>query len=285
VNAYIKETKDLIATAITDPFTNFGSTISANIGDMENKGVEVDLNAVVFESDDFQLNLGYNVSFNDNTITRLDNEQNVGGISGGIGNTVQYHQTGLAPFTYYVFKQIYDADGKPIEGAFADLNSDGVINNDDKYFYKDPYADINMGATLNIRYKAFDLSVAGRASIGNYVYNNNASTASIMSATQLNRLDNLNAGFMNHEFNTISDKNFLSDYFIQNASFFRLDNVTLGYTINTDMFNAPIRLFVSADNLMVEADYTGIDPEISGGLDNNFYPRSRVVSVGVDLNF
>lgn len=90
---------------------------------------------------------------------------------------------------------------------------------------------------------------------------------------------------MNHEFNTISDKNFLSDYFIQNASFFRLDNVTLGYTINTDMFNAPIRLFVSADNLMVETDYTGIDPEISGGLDNNFYPRSRVVSVGVDLNF
>ena len=93
----------------------------------------------------------------------------------------RYHQNGLAPFTYYVFKQIYDADGKPIEGAFADLNSDGVINNDDKYFYKDPYADINMGATLNLRYKDLDLSIAGRASIGNYVYNNNASTASIMS--------------------------------------------------------------------------------------------------------
>ena len=285
VNAYIKETKDLIATAITDPFTNFGSTISANIGDMENKGIEVDLNAVVFESDDFQLNLGYNVSFNDNTITRLENEQNVGGISGGIGNTIQYHQTGLAPFTYYVYKQIYDADGKPIEGAYADLNSDGVINNDDKYFYKDPYADINMGATLNLRYKAFDLSVAGRASIGNYVYNNNASTASIMSATQLNRLDNLNAGFLNHGFNTISDKNFLSDYFIQNASFFRLDNVTLGYTIDNAMMKSPIRLFVSADNLMVVTDYTGIDPELIGGIDNNFYPRSRVVSVGVDLNF
>ena len=286
VNAYIKETKDLIATAITDPFTNFGSTISANIGDMENKGVEVDLNAVVVESDDLRLNLGYNVSFNDNTITRLDNEQNVGGISGGIGNTVQYHQNGLAPFTYYVFKQIYDSDGKPIEGAFADLNSDGVINNDDKYFYKDPYADINMAATFNLRYKDLDLSIAGRASIGNYVYNNNASTASVMSATQLNRLDNLTRNFLNHEFNTISDKNFLSDYFIQNASFFRLDNITLGYTINKDISVGPIiRLFLSADNLMVVTDYTGIDPEISGGLDNNFYPRSRVASFGVDLNF
>ena len=135
VNAYIKETKDLIATAITDPLPTLVQRFR-RIGDMENKGL-VDLNAVVVESDDLRLNLGYNVSFNDNTITRLDNEQNVGSISGGL--LILFSTTKWFSTLYLLcIKQIYDADGKPIEGAFADLNSDGVINNDDKYFYKDP---------------------------------------------------------------------------------------------------------------------------------------------------
>jgi len=147
INAYVKKTNDLIATAVIDPFTNFGTTIDANIGDMENKGVEIQLNSTLFESDDLKFDISYNVSINDNKITRLDNEQNVGGI--GFGAFLQRHETGKSPYSYYVYKQIYDHKGRPIEGSYADLNGDGRINNDDRYFYKDPYADVLMGLTAS----------------------------------------------------------------------------------------------------------------------------------------
>ncbi|MDA7813028.1 SusC/RagA family TonB-linked outer membrane protein [Flavobacteriaceae bacterium] len=143
LNAYIKKTNDLIATAVIDPFTNFGTTIDANIGDMENKGIELQLNSTLYESDDLKFDLSYNISVNDNKITRLDNDQNVGGI--GFGAFLQKHETGKAPYSYYVYKQIYDHKGRPIEGSYADLNGDGRINNDDRYTYKDPYADVLMG--------------------------------------------------------------------------------------------------------------------------------------------
>ena len=151
INAYVKKTNDLIATAVIDPFTNFGTTIDANIGDMENKGVEIQLNSTLFESDDLKFDISYNVSINDNKITRLDNEQNVGGI--GFGAFLQRHETGKSPYSYYVYKQIYDHKGRPIEGSYADLNGDGRINNDDRYFYKDPYADVLMGLTASVTYK------------------------------------------------------------------------------------------------------------------------------------
>jgi len=286
INAYIKNTEDLIATAVTDPFTNFGSTISANIGDMENKGIEIDLSTIPIVSDDFNFEINYNVSFNDNTITRLNNDQRVGGISGGVGNTIQRHQEGKAPFSYHVYKQIYNAEGKPIEGAFADLNDDGIINEDDKYFYKDPFADINMGASLRMTYKNLDFSVSGRSSIGNYVYNNSASGANYMAATQLSRLDNQNASLIETGFLSYSDKSLISDHFIENASFLRIDNITLGYKINLedDDFSLPVRLYFSLDNPHVITNYSGIDPEIFGGIDNNFYPRSKTISFGMDIN-
>ena len=286
INAYIKNTEDLIATAVTDPFTNFGSTISANIGDMENKGVEIDISTLPVVSDDLNIEINYNISFNDNTITKLNNDQRVGGISGGVGNTIQRHQEGKAPFSYHVYKQIYNAEGKPIEGAFADLNDDGIINEDDKYFYKDPFADINMGASLRMTYKNLDFSVSGRSSIGNYVYNNSASGANYMAATQLSRLDNQNASLIETGFLSINDKSLISDHFIENASFLRIDNITIGYTTNieSDKLDLPIRFYISLDNPEVITNYSGIDPEIFGGIDNNFYPRSRTISFGMDIN-
>ncbi len=279
VNAYLKKTKDLIATAVTDPFTNFGSTIPANIGDMENKGIEFELTALLANSDDLSVSLTYNMAYNKNTITRLENIQAVGDIAGGVGNKIQRHEVGKAPYAFYVFKQIYDAQGKPIEGSFADLNNDGVISLDDRYFYKDPYADMIMGTTLNVRYKNFDLSVAGRASFGNYVYNNGASTASIQGAMVLERLGNQHASYLDNGFQNISVNNLLSDHFIENASFFRLDNITLGYNFKK------ARLYVTADNLALTTNYSGIDPEITGGIDNNFYPRSTAISAGINYRF
>lgn len=284
VNVYKKETNDLIAASTTDPFTNFGTTIDANIGDMENKGIEVVLNTTPIKKDDFELNLGYNIAINDNEITRLNNEQKVGTF--GFGTSIQRHRVGRAPYSFYVYKQIYDEAGKPIEGAYADLNGDGTINNDDLYFYKDPYADILMGLTLSMRYKKFDFSAVSRASLGNYVYNNNAAGATtLFPVSRLTYNINVNAAILDHGFNQQTPENQLSDHFVRNASFFRLDNVTLGYSV-PNLFNSmSARFFVTANNLLVITDYDGIDPEITGGLDDSFYPRSRVFALGVDFNF
>ncbi len=283
VNAYIKNTNDLIATAIVDPFTNFGTSISANIGDMENKGIEVELNYTVVDTEDFGFSLSYNVAMNDNTITRLENEQNVGSL--GLGNNLQRHEEGKSPFAYYVYKQIYDANGKPIEGAYADLNGDGLINIDDRYFYKDPYADVLMGLTANLRYKQFDLSVVSRASIGNYSYNQMSASSNLSQITNLSRLSNVHQDYLDTGFLFFSDKNTVSDHYIQNASFFRLDNITLGYTFENAIQDNPLRIYLTGDNLFVATNYNGIDPEITGGIDSNFYPRSRAIALGLDLTF
>jgi len=283
LNLYLKKTNDLIATAVIDPFTNFGTTIDANIGDMENKGVELQLNSTLYESDDLKFNISYNVSINNNKITRLENEQNVGGV--GFGAFLQRHETGKAPYSYYVYKQIYDHKGRPIEGAFADLNGDGKINNDDRYFYKDPYADVLMGLTASITYKNFDFSMASRASIGNYSSNRMSASSNENQIWNLGRLSNVHTSYLETGFLFFSDKNTVSDHYIQNASFFKLDNVTLGWTLDNVIENNPMRLYISADNLLTITEYDGIDPEITGGIDSNFYPRSRVIALGLDINF
>ena len=283
LNAYVKKTNDLIATAVIDPFTNFGTTIDANIGDMENKGVELQLNSTVYESDDLKFDLSYNVSINDNEVTRLDNEQNVGGI--GFGAFLQRHETGKSPYSYYVYKQIYDHKGRPIEGSYADLNGDGRINNDDRYFYKDPYADVLMGLSASITYKDFDLSMASRASLGNYSSNRMAAASNENQIWNLGRLSNVHTSYLDTGFLYFSDKNGVSDHYIQNASFFKLDNVTLGWTVDNVIDNNPMRLYISADNLLTITEYDGVDPEITGGIDSNFYPRSRAIALGLDINF
>ena len=283
LNAYVKKTNDLIATAVIDPFTNFGTTIDANIGDMENKGVEFQLNSTLFESDDLKFDINYNVAINDNKITRLDNEQNVGGI--GFGAFLQRHETGKSPYSYYVYKQIYDHKGRPIEGSYADLNGDGRINNDDRYFYKDPYADVLMGLSASITYKDFDLSMASRASLGNYSSNRMAAASNENQIWNLGRLSNVHTSYLDTGFLYFSDKNGVSDHYIQNASFFKLDNVTLGWTVDNVIDNNPMRLYISADNLLTITEYDGVDPEITGGIDSNFYPRSRAIALGLDINF
>ena len=283
LNAYVKKTNDLIATAVIDPFTNFGTTIDANIGDMENKGVEFQLNSTLFESDDLKFDINYNVSINDNKITRLDNEQNVGGI--GFGAFLQRHETGKSPYSYYVYKQIYDHKGRPIEGSYADLNGDGRINNDDRYFYKDPYADVLMGLSASITYKDFDLSMASRASLGNYSSNRMAAASNENQIWNLGRLSNVHTSYLDTGFLYFSDKNGVSDHYIQNASFFKLDNVTLCWTVDNVIDNNPMRLYISADNLLTITEYDGVDPEITGGIDSNFYPRSRAIALGLDINF
>ncbi|QYA27205.1 TonB-dependent receptor [Gramella sp. MT6] len=286
VNAYLKKTEDLISFVTVDPFTNFSNGIDNNIGDMENRGVEFEINVVPVQTEDFTWSIGYNISYNENEITRLPDEVQTGDIDGGTGNTIQLHKEGHSPFSYWVFKQVYDEAGRPIEGAYVDRNGDNQINDDDKYLYKDPYADIIMGLNTNLNYKSWDLAIVSRANIGNYAYNNMASSRSYeLRATENSVLRNLHSDYYNTGFVSSTETNLLSDYYIQDASFFRLDNITLGYTLPEIFSESSLRIYGSVQNVLTITDYEGLDPEINQGIDNNFYPRPRSFAIGANLNF
>jgi len=286
VNAYYKKTEDLISFVTIDPFTNFSNGIDKNIGDMENKGLEFELNVVPVRTDDFNWSIGYNIAYNENEITNLPDQVEKGGISGGTGNKVQLHKEGFAPFSYWVYKQVYNEAGNPIEGAYVDRNGDNQINDDDKYLYKDPNADITMGLNTNLNFKNWDLSIVSRANLGNYAYNNMASSrAHLNRATANNILTNLHTDYYNAGFQNITETNLQSDYYVQEASFFKLDNITLGHTFDNIMEASNLRIYGTVQNVLTITDYEGLDPEIDGGIDNNFYPRPRTFTVGVNLNF
>lgn len=287
VNAYIKKTEDLISLVTVDPFTNFSNAIDKNIGDMENKGIEFEINATPVQTEDFTWNVGYNISFNDNELTNLPDEVEVGGINGGTGNSIQLHKEGYAPYSFWVYKQVYDDQNRPIEGAVVDRNGDNQINNADRYLYKDPFADIIMGFNTSVNYKNWDLSVATRANLGNYAYNNMASSKTYGLRSRENSiLTNLHTDYFNTGFNTLTEVNLQSDYYVQDASFFKVDNITLGYTLRDFIDDdLSVRLYGSVQNVLTITDYDGLDPEIYGGIDNNFYPRPRSFVFGVNLDF
>ncbi|MDG3583996.1 SusC/RagA family TonB-linked outer membrane protein [Galbibacter pacificus] len=286
VNAYIKKTENLISNVTVDPFTNFSNSIQKNIGDMVNKGIEFELNAIPVQTDNFNWSIGYNISFNDNELTNLPDQVEVGEINGGTGNRIQLHKEGYAPYSFWVYKQVYDENGRPIEGAVVDRNGDNQINNDDRYLYKNPYADVIMGLNTNLNYKNWDLAVVTRANLGNYVYNNMASSKSYeRRATENSILTNLHTDYYNTGFKALTEVNLESDYYVQNASFFKIDNITLGYTLRDFIENTNLRFYGSAQNVLIVTNYNGLDPEINGGIDNNFYPRPRSFVFGVNLNF
>lgn len=286
LNLYRKETRELISNTIIDPFTNFGNRIAANIGDMENKGVEWMINVVPVRKSNLEWAIDFNMAFNENTVTKLPDQQFVGGISGGTGNSVQTHLEGLGPFSYLVYKQVYDEEGTPIEGAYVDRNGDMIINETDKYLYWDPYPDILMGLGTNLYYRNFDLRIMSRASIGNYNYFNIASYTSYFNrATENAILTNLHADYLNTRFVNSTESNLLSDHYVQEASYFKLDNITLGYTFPRLVGNSSLKVYGSAQNILTITDYQGVDPEIPGGIDNNFYPRPKSFVFGINIDF
>ena len=285
VNIYQKTTRDLIAYTLVDPFTNFGNRIDANIGDMENKGIELNFNFPLMITDDYENIIDFNIAFNDNVVTRLPDQQFIGGISGGVGNTIQTHVEGEAPYSFLVYQQVYDSSGSPIEGVYVDRNNDNIINDDDRYIKEDPFADIIMGLTNSIRYKDWDFSVTARASIGNYAYNNLASNAVFNAAASINNiLNNIHSDYLSTGFMDFTENSLLSDHYIQEASFVKIDNISIGYNMTTNS-GCKIRFFGSLQNVATFTDYEGIDPEIYGGIDNNFYPRPQTGVFGVTFEF
>ncbi len=285
LDVYRKVTKDLIASSTIDPFTNFANRINANVGDMENKGIELGLTLTPIRNDNVRWSVSYNITYNDNEITRMPDAQTVGGISGGTGNNVQRHQEGEIPYAFFVYQQVYGADGKPLENVFVDRNSDGVINSNDRYFYKSPFAPVTMGLSTDFNYKNWDLNITTRASIGNYVYNNTQSRLDQLSEIYQNSiLSNAIASYYGTSFFRHSDQAWLSDYYVENASFFKLDNITLGYSFPTHS-KLGVRVYGTMQNVLTITKYTGLDPEVYGGIDNNFYPRPRTYLVGLNINF
>lgn len=288
LDVYMKKTKDLIAKVYVDPFTNFGNMIDRNIGDMENKGVEFNINADIVKSKDIDFTVGYNIAFNDNKITNLSTDNLTGGIDGGTGNNIQIHREGYSPYSFYTYKQIYDSNGKPIEGAYEDLNGDGIINDNDRYINESPYAKITMGFNAFLRVKNWDFSASARANLGNYAYNNVASAKGYSrkaTGNGQNYLSNVHTDYYNTGFVNITETNLLSDYFVQDASFLRIDNITLGYNLNQPIKGMDIRLYGAVQNVAVFTNYDGLDPEMFGGIDNNFYPRPRTFVFGLNVKF
>lgn len=289
LEVYLKESNDLLANVAISDGSNFSNSGFQNIGKFTSKGIEFSIGSDIVETDDLKIDVNYNVSFNQTEIDELALEQDirVGGIGGGTGGTVQLHSQGYAPFSYYVYKQLYEVDGTPIEGAYADLNQDDIINDSDRYIYKKPDADVLMGFQSNINYKAFDLSFNLRASIGNYMYNNvNSSRAQYDNLQDVTALGNLPVSVLETGFNTTSDV-IISDIFIENASFLKMDNVTLGYTFKgfNNHDTSSIRLWTGVQNVFTITNYSGLDPEVFGGIDNTVYPRPRTFLVGANIKF
>ena len=287
VNAYMKETKNLIASSSVDPFTNFGNRIDANIGDMENKGIELSFDYTPIQNENFEWSINYNISFNDNKVTRLPFDQAVGGISGGVGNNIQTHTEGQTPYSFLVYQQVYDASGAAIEGVYIDRNGDDIINDDDRYIKESPFADVIMGFNTNLKYKNWDLSVISRANFGNYAYNNVASNAVFSQAIGNSGgfLRNIHSDYLYTGFMDYTETSLLSDHYVKEASFFKIDNITLGYTLKDAYKDTDIRFYGSAQNVLTVTNYEGLDPEIYGGIDNNFYPRPRSFVFGVNIDF
>jgi TonB-linked SusC/RagA family outer membrane protein len=295
IDFYYKKTKDLLSTAAQPAGTNFSNTIIANIGSMENRGVEFTLNAEPIVRDNFTWNVNFNITYNKNKITNLTLQPDpkfignkVGGIAGGTGNTIQIQAVGYSRSSFYVYQQVYDESGNPIEGLFTDRNRDGIINEKDLYEYKSPDPKVFLGLSNSFSYKNWSAGFVLRASFGNYMYNNvyaNLGRANIITAST-GILTNLSTNYLNTKFAGADGNELLSDYYVQNASFLRMDVINIGYNVGKVFRNAAnLRLSAIAQNVFVITKYKGLDPEIGSGIDNNFYPRPRTFSIGMNLDF
>ncbi len=295
VDFYLKKTSDLLNDVNQSAGTNFAPIALANVGNMENKGVEFNINTQIVRKKDLSVDFGFNATYNRNRITKLTfsedpnyEGQRFGGISGGTGSSILINSVGYNRGAFFVYKQVYDANGKPIDNLFEDINRDGVITEKDLYRYKSGNPDVFMGFTGNVDYKRFNLGFIARASLGNYMYNNVHSSTGIQRniINPLNYLSNGSSNVLESGFTGSGQRFFQSDYYVQNASFLRMDNINIGYNIGK-LFNdkATLRANANVQNAFVITKYKGADPEINNGIDNNFYPRPRTYVLGVNLDF
>lgn len=261
-----------------------------NVGKIENEGIEVNLNVVPVKTEKATWDLNFNFSKFNPVVTYISQDVSddylirTGGISGGVGNNVQGITKGQVLNSFYVYQQLYDVDGKPINGAYVDRNNDGVLNESDKYFFHSPNPDAIFGFSTKFTYGKWDLGMSMRAVLGNYVYNNAASNSSVQDIATNGFLKNGEASVLNYQF---TSPQLFSDIFIEDASFLRMDNLSLGYNFGDFLGNnkSNLRVTAMAQNLFVITNYSGVDPEVFGNIDNGFYQRPKVYSLGFNFQF
>lgn len=290
LDVYSKESNDLFQTAPVPDGSNFSNRGIQNVGSFTTKGIEFSINADVVKTADFNLNLNFNVAHFEREITELANNSNIylGDAGVGTGSTAQIFSEGWAPYSFYVYKQLYNSANQPVEGAYADLNGDGIINGNDRYIYKNPDPAATFGFATNMNYKNWDFSFNLRASVGNHVYNAvDAGRAQYDNLLQNQALGNIPSQVLDTNFNTTADV-YLSDLYVENASFLRMDNITLGYTFENWLKsgNSSVRVFTGLQNAFVITDYSGLDPEVfDNGMDKTIYPRQQSILFGFNLKF
>ena len=294
VDYYYRETTDLINDATVSVGSNFRNVVKSNIGSLENRGIEASLTVRPIQTEDVQWEVTANFTYNKNKITELTGEGDIimtGSISAGTGNQVQAHAVGHPAYSFYVFQQVYDADGIPLEGVYVDRNADGVINEADRYFYKSPAAPYTAGLSTRLQVKNWDLGFGLRASFDNYNYWDRGAGFSNIAMRydgSFNYLQNAMPYAIDNGWTTYDHVK--TDYFVRNASFLKCDNITLGYSF-ADLFKAGSyngltgRIYLAATNVFTVTKYDGLDPEVFGGIDNEAYPRPFTIQCGLNLNF
>jgi TonB-dependent starch-binding outer membrane protein SusC len=290
---YYRKTNDMINEIPVPAGSNLTNYITTNVGNMENKGVEFAIFTKPVVKNDWTWGLNFNATYSVNEITKLTATSDtnylgvlVGNIAGGVGSTCQINSVGYARNTYFVYEQVYDDAGNPIEGMYVDRNHDGQVDDADRYHYKSADPKFYFGISTSLSYKNFDLYMSGRANLGNYVYNNVSSENGVYERLYRNEgpyLSNITADVYDVKF--VSPR-YLSDYYVQDGSFFKMDNISLSYLFDNLVDDRlDLRLSLTVDNAFTITNYKGIDPEIGNGIDNRIYPRPRVYSLGVNLTF
>ncbi|MEX6689081.1 SusC/RagA family TonB-linked outer membrane protein [Danxiaibacter flavus] len=292
IDFYYKKTSDLLSVIPIPVGSNFANQLLTNVGNVENRGIEFNINANAVRTSNFNWDIGFNFTYNVNKITKLTAVADssflgnpTGGIAGATGYNIQMNSVGYNTNSFFVYKQVYDANGKPIEGAYQDLNKDGIINQKDLYHYKSPFPKFILGFSTQLNYKQWGLNMVMRANLGNYMYNNVASNLD-RTQTMLNPLEYLQNGTTDVLNTNFKYSQALSDYYVQNASFLKMDNIGLTYNLGK-LGKSRFGLILNANcqNVFTVTKYTGVDPEIFGGIDNKFYPRPRIYTVGANLAF
>lgn len=290
IDFYTRKTKDLLASVPTAAGTNFSKTILTNVGNVDSKGIEVSLNATPIQTKDWEWNLSYNFTWQSMKVKNLSLIKGGSQTNVKVGPSIDAYQfqvlsEGYEPYMFYVYHQLYDSKtGKPIEGAYADLNNDGEINESDLYRYHSPAPKYIMGLSTSLRYKQLTLGMSFRANIDNYVYNGMGMSTGAFETVSYNnsQLNNLNTSFLKTGFKT---RQYLSDYYVENASFLKLDNLSLSYNVGKINKWASLTVSAMVQNVFTITGYSGTDPEVPNGMDNSFYPRPRTYSVSLGLQF
>lgn len=290
IDFYTRKTKDLLASVPTAAGTNFSKTILTNVGNVDSKGIEASLNATPIQTKDWEWNLSYNFTWQNMKVKNLSLIKGGSQTNVKVGPSIDAYQfqvlsEGYEPYMFYVYHQLYDSKtGKPIEGAYADLNNDGEINESDLYRYHSPAPKYIMGLSTSLRYKQLTLGMSFRANIDNYVYNGMGMSTGAFETVSYNnsQLNNLNTSFLKTGFKT---RQYLSDYYVENASFLKLDNLSLSYNVGKINKWASLTVSAMVQNVFTITGYSGTDPEVPNGMDNSFYPRPRTYSVSLGLQF